>query len=145
MRDNNWQGNRSDSSQTQPIWTGGSLAKEEITKGVSEKTVEWAERFGKYLAKNPNAMTTTQIRRFYGEVKRQQVTGWKPSDFAMLKPKLAYAVGRDKNKTKIRDFYDEMSKLFPAVTGPKEFDNFVKVYEAVVAYHKANAEEKDKN
>jgi hypothetical protein len=46
----------------------------ELYGTITEKTVEFAERFGKYLAagdgKVIDPLTTTQLRRTYGEVKR---------------------------------------------------------------------------
>ena len=79
----------------------------EITNRVTSTTVDFAKRFGKYLGTDDiepdrngrqsnlhNKLTTNQLRKFFGEVKRQQMQGFNDSDFVMLKPKLAYAVGR---------------------------------------------------
>lgn len=131
----------------------------EITDRITEKTVDFAERFGKYLAasdKNPkdekrllnNNLTTSQLRKFFGEVKRQQMQGYDPTRFILLKPKLAYAVGRAKKDSKekkdrfvthykIADFYNVMSKAIDLVKDEKSFSNFISVFEAIVAYHKA--------
>ena len=124
----------------------------EVKNSITEKTVRWAEEFGHYLATDDSRqgglrpMTTSQLRRFFGEVKRQQVNGYNQSDFVLLKPKLAYAVGRDKkngrNTTKIVDFYDIMSQGMSMVTNEKEFDRFVKGFEAVVAFHKEKSTDK---
>ena len=121
----------------------------EITDKVTEKTVQFAEKFGEYLGtddvastpqggkrKEKTKLTTNQLRKFFGEVKRQQLQGYNESSFVMLKPKLAYAVGRDKENTKIKDFYEVMSKLIDLVDNEEQFKNFIKVFEAIVAYHK---------
>ena len=125
----------------------------EITDRVTEVTVDFAERFGKYLGQNgkdpqsgdfvKNGMTTSQLRRFFGEVKRQQMQGYDPTRFILLKPKLAYAVGRaKKDKTishyKIADFYLVMSNAIDLVKDEKSFGNFINIFEAIVAYHKAS-------
>lgn len=60
----------------------------------------------------------------------------------MLKPMLAYAVGRDKKKTKTKEFGEEMSKGIDAIRledevhAKNDFKNFLKIFEAIVAYHK---------
>lgn len=127
----------------------------EITDRITEKTIDFAERFGKYLNEsdmNPqthkplkNHMTTSQLRKFFGEVKRQQMLGYDPTRFILLKPKLAYVVGRVKKEAKdrfvihfkIADFYNVMSKAIDLVKDEKSFGNFISVFEAIVAYHKA--------
>jgi CRISPR type III-A-associated protein Csm2 len=73
--------------------------------------------------------------------------GYKETEFVMLKPKLAYAVGRAKQNGskfkvyKIEDFYDVLAdaidKVQSSVDRQKAFKNFITVFEAIVAYHKA--------
>lgn len=129
----------------------------EIQEKVTDETVKFAERFGTYLGKDDfftnksgksisakNKLTTSQLRRFFGEVKRQQMVGYNETDFVLLKPKLAYAVGRAKEKdAKIKDFYLVMSNAIDLVHNEKQFKNFIKVFEAIVAYHKAAEEKKE--
>lgn len=127
-------------------WTGETVPAIEIKEKITKETVMFAERFGEYLARDDSrnggsrAMTSSQLRRFYGEVKRQQIN-YNMSDFVLLKPKLAYAVGRDKG-TKIVDFYKVMTEAMSQVSNEQEFGRFVKVFEAIVAFHKANSKEK---
>jgi len=87
-------------------------------------------------------LTTNQLRKFFGEVKRQQMKGYNETDFVLLKPKLAYAVGRAKGKSKITDFYEIMSIAIDEVKSEAHFKNFIKIFEAIVAYHKAAEEKK---
>ena len=129
----------------------------EIQEKVTDETVKFAERFGTYLGKDDfftnksgksisakNKLTTSQLRRFFGEVKRQQMVGYNETDFVLLKPKLAYAVGRAKEKDdKIKDFYLVMSNAIDLVHNEQQFKNFIKVFEAIVAYHKAAEEKKE--
>lgn len=118
------------------------ISDKEIKEEVTVKTVKFAEDFGRYLAQKEGgeALTTSQLRKFFGEVKHQQMKGYIESEFVMLKPKLAYAVGRAKKNSKIKDFYDVMSDAIDKVTQSsdkeKAFKNFISVFEAIVAYHK---------
>ena len=72
------------------------------------------------------------------------MVGYNETDFVLLKPKLAYAVGRAKEKdAKIKDFYLVMSNAIDLVHNEQQFKNFIKVFEAIVAYHKAAEEKKE--
>ena len=126
------------------------IPQEEIQNKVTDVTVQFAEKFGKYLAVeeyDSEPLTTSQLRKFFGEVKRQQMMGYNETEFTMLKPKLAYAVGRakqngKKNKTqKIEDFFtvitDAIDKVLSSSDRVKAFKNFITAFEAIVAYHKA--------
>lgn len=108
---------------------------------INNKTVEWASDLGKYLSdtqdrSNP-AMTTSQIRKFFGEVKRiQSDFGSNIDDIPLLAAKLAYAVGRKRNR-KMEEFYNEFSPAIKAIGNKKEnYERFVKLLESTVAFHK---------
>jgi CRISPR-associated protein Csm2 len=142
------------------------IQKNWIEDRIDEDAVIWAEKFGRHLAKkddlayedskmlrvkikygknaNRNPLTTTQLRKFFGEVKRQQALGFNENDktdFILLKPKLAYAVARSKDEdAKIHDFYWVISNAIDLVKTKDQFRNFIKIFEAIVAYHKANEE-----
>ena len=127
------------------------IPKEEIQNKVTDVTVQFAEKFGKYLAVDDfdaEPLTTSQLRKFFGEVKRQQMMKeFNETEFTMLKPKLAYAVGRVKQNArkgkaqKIEDFYtvitDAIDKVLKSPDRAKAFKNFITAFEAIVAYHKA--------
>ena len=78
------------------------LKKEWIQESISDETVTWAKSFGKYLQSHENKsepLSTSQIRRFFGEIKRIQADPIKyKNDIPLLKAKLAYSVGRDIKK-----------------------------------------------
>jgi len=138
---------------------------------ITDKAVEWAEDFGKHLAKKNDIaykdeeckfkkiksnnkekirpeLTTSQLRKFFGELKRIQARGFESAqeDFKLLKPKLAYAVARSKDEdAKILDFYKVFSPHFEKVEDNVQFSNFVKIMEAVVAYHKTVEELNSQN
>lgn len=133
-------------------WTD-EFPKSEIKGKITAKTVEYAKEFGSHLGTDFKVdgkvvtakLTTNQLRKFFGEVKRQQMSGYNETDFVLLKPKLAYAVGRTKGKSKITDFYEVISIAIDQVSSEAQFKNFIKVFEAIVAYHKAAEEKKNIN
>ncbi len=106
------------------------------------------EDWGRYLAPDPNdnkiPMTSTQIRKFFGEMKRIQA-GFSNlnSEIILLDPKIAYAVGRAKKEGKhkqykIEEFYKLVSPLLKKIKQNEiRYKRFVKIIEAIVAYHKA--------
>ncbi len=109
-----------------------------ITQQTVEKCKDFAERY-----KN---ITTSQLRLFFGELRRLEMKGLKDnkdnkSSFALLKAKLAYSAAKsksDKKKGKImHNFYLDMEEILNAVGGDDDkFSNFMKIIEAIVAYHK---------
>lgn len=131
------------------------LEKSWVINGITPDIVKWTESFGKYLCayeeQNPQkkALTTGQLRKFFGEVKRIDADVLKhKTEIPMLKPLLAYAVGRDKNKkglnkTRIEEFGKELSKAVDAIRWSEnddvlksDYKNFVQIFESIVAYHK---------
>lgn len=129
------------------------LDKSWIQDGITNETVEWAKSFGEFLQNDESRnrgtgpLTTSQIRKFFGELKRIQADPVKyKEDIPLLKAKLAYAVGRDMvqrgnqvyNKTKIKEFYQELERGINSIRIDKKTDvvNFVKIVEAIVAFHK---------
>ncbi len=121
--------------------------KEWIGSPITLETSRWTEDFGKYLCayeedKQGKALTTGQLRKFFGEVKRIETAGVQKckDDLVMLKPLLAYAVGRAKKENRIKEFSEEITNAIDAVLEGEDieggFRNFVKILEAIVAYHK---------
>lgn len=106
-------------------------------KGVKREQ----DRNGRERERTINALSTTQIRKFFGEIKRIQADFENSkSEIVLLDPKMAYAVGRAKKDglSKIEDFYEQLSPLLREIHENKEsFKNFVNTVEAIVAYHKA--------
>lgn len=112
-----------------------------IKKGFDNKTLDFCDEFGKYLA---DGMTTSQIRNYFGEVKRIQMSGIQKEKnaFYMLKPKLAYLSKRaDKDQT--LKFKKIMDKAHEAVLSDENnfeqaFKNYVDFLEAILAFHKSH-------
>ena len=91
-----------------------------------------------FMAKN--GLTNSKIRSIYGEIKRIQMGSFEKerSSFYLLKPKVAYALGRDDKNEGLRMFklvFDCSSKH---VSDQKSYLNFCNFIEAILAYHKAN-------
>jgi CRISPR-associated protein Csm2 len=122
-----------------------------ISDRIDERTVTFADSFGKHLCDvNDNrigrmAMTTTQIRNVFGEVKRIQArmetNGYEKerSSFLLLRPKMAYAEARvlaKSGRSNISDFRKIMEKAHLEVKSHDSFKNFVDFFEAILAYHK---------
>lgn len=122
-----------------------------IESPINKNVIGWTESFAKHLAegKDYKALSSSQLRKFFGNLKRIQadIKNLK-HETHRLKPKLAYAVGRDKKKdkhekkyisqTEITTLYKEFSKVFDEVDLSEEgnFKNFVAFVESIVAYHK---------
>jgi CRISPR-associated protein Csm2 len=123
------------------------LPKEILDTGISSEHLVVLEEWGHYLANgetNVKKMTTSQIRRFFGEIKRIQADFINSKkDIILLDPKIAYAVGRSKKESgkmrvAIEEFYNQVSPLIRSIQeDEKKFKNFVHVCEAIVAYHRA--------
>ena len=126
-----------------------------ITKGMDENAITFAEEFGLNLCDKQkpdeksvgrNAMTTSQIRNVFGEVKRIQAKSQGQefekfqSEFFLLRPKIAYAEARVVSKSqdsKIKDFRKIMDLAHKEVKKDKEnLQRFVDFFEAILAYHK---------
>lgn len=123
------------------------ISKEILTNGIKDVHIPVLKDWGRYLAieekdrdtKKP--MTTSQIRKFFGEIKKIQADFENcKGEIILLDPKMAYAVGRAKKDgaSKIEDFYKALSPLLADIKEDKlRFKNFVNIVEAIVAYHKA--------
>ncbi|MGQ3684152.1 MAG: type III-A CRISPR-associated protein Csm2 [Candidatus Loosdrechtia sp.] len=104
----------------------------------ADELVNIANKMGKHLENN--GLKTTQIRRFLDGVRKIDVQSDKGRNFksdlvVLLKPKLAYAAGRDPGK-----IMPLMQVLEPAITaGAKTYDDFkrlVALIEGIIAYHR---------
>ena len=108
-----------------------------------KELVEYAQTMGRTLANS--RLTTAQIRSIFSEV-RQIEALWKMDDkkalrrLNLLKPKLAYQ-GRRQTPVKelekvLAPAIDEVEK---AADKNKSFKRFIELFEAILAYHKAES------
>ena len=108
-----------------------------ITNGVEKDMVDFADKSGKFMANN--GLTNSKIRGVYGEIKRIQMATFEKEKaaFYLLKPKMAYAVGRDKFNQGLNLFKKIFDDCFPLVTNETQYKNFCNLIEAILAYHKS--------
>lgn len=111
--------------------------REWIINGATPDLVDFAEQVGEFMAKN--GLTNSKIRNVYGEVKRIQMGEFEKekSSFYLLKPKVAYALGRDEKNEGLKLFKKIFDKCFEHVKDQKSYLNFCNLMEAILAYHKA--------
>jgi CRISPR-associated protein Csm2 len=113
-----------------------------IETWTAEDIVRKAEETANQLTRDK--LKTGQIRNFYSAITRMRTDyalgGYDKvsSQLTMLKPKLAYAAGR---QTAVRaTFYPIMKSAIDGVTSANEkkraLENFFMFIESVVAYHK---------
>lgn len=105
----------------------------------ADKLIEMAQKMGKYLANREVGLKTTQIRKFLDGVKKIDVLSERGKNFnkeqvILLKPKLAYAAGRQAAVKPLMEVLD------PAITaGQESYESFKKLIafiESIVAYHR---------
>lgn len=126
----------------QPKTDVGALKEKWIKEGIDQEGIDFAETLGKDLA--AMRLTSSQFRNIYSEIKRIQSAMQKEKTaFLLLRPKVAYAKGRDGGKG-MELFEKVFSKAHKWVgtqeeeTFRKEFTNFADLMEAILAFHKAN-------
>ena len=109
-----------------------------ILEEADKDLVAFAEKAGKYMA--DNGLTNSKIRSIYGEIKRIQMGEFEKekSSFFLLKPKVAYALGRDDKNEGLKLFKLVFDKCYDDVKDQKTYHNFCNMIEAILAYHKAN-------
>lgn len=103
----------------------------------ADELVNIANKMGKYL--KDIDLKTTQVRRFLDSVRKIDVQSNKGKNFnvdlvILLKPKLAYAAGREQRK-----IMPLMQVLEPAITATKTYDDFkrlIALVEGIIAYHR---------
>ena len=118
-----------------------------ITTGATTDMINFADKAAMFMGEKN--LTTSKIRSVYGEIKRIQMKKFEEerTAFLLLKPKLAYAVGREKATSKncegIRLFQLIFNECFTRVKDDATYKNFCNLMEALVAYHKVYQKGKD--
>lgn len=114
-----------------------------IENGADEALPDYAEFIGKEMA--DNKLTSSKIRSVYGEIKRIQMGEFakEKSSFYLLRPKVAYAVGRDKENIGLQLFKLVFDKSAKCVKDKDTFLHFANFMEAVLAYHRAYVKKND--
>ncbi len=108
-----------------------------LARWEAEDLVKRADGIGREL-KN-RGITTSQIRNFLDEVNKIEAENRKNRDsfdrsrIVFLDIQLAYAAGREE---KLKSFANLFSTAVKQVRSKEDFDRFVKLTQAVVAYHR---------
>ncbi|MBK8656804.1 MAG: type III-A CRISPR-associated protein Csm2 [Haliscomenobacter sp.] len=135
---------RQSSGHTEPIRIP-TFQNDWIETGIKGSAIEYADKLGQRLV--DERFTTSQIRNFYGELKRIQLNGISGSisSFHLLHPKIAYAAKRAEKMGSrgANTFKEEILKAHRAVRidedgSEKRFQNFCDLCEAILAFHKAS-------
>jgi CRISPR-associated protein Csm2 len=103
-----------------------------LSKSDINKFIEYAEDFGRDCRK----MTTSQIRNIFDSVKKLKSFEESNEELQMLRPKLAYAKGKD-HKHALDNFQRVMDRLIKSIDSNEKMKNFVDFFEATIAYHRA--------
>lgn len=120
-----------------------------VKERIKLPMTKWAEQLAREVTRlGRDNLTVTQLRRFFGQVKKIQTRGLDNSvdELYMLLPELTYAVAKAKNKEGIVIFKKAIEPALKEVLKQLDentlkevatpFNNFVKILEALVAYHK---------
>lgn len=100
------------------------------------------DKKGNPIYEKQSPLSTSQLRKFFGQIRKIQADLQLRKEFSkqellLLKPKLAYQVGREKDEHgKIKDFFEQLSTAIDHIENKDHFKNFINLVEAIVAYHK---------
>ena len=115
-----------------------------LSSGLDQEAVGRLSKLGKKLHKEE--MSTSQIRKVFGEIKKLEMKGFEnfeEQELLLLKPQLAYAARKSDPVGKLRDVLsrgiDEVFKGEGPEERKKRFDNFCKIFEAILAYFRAES------
>ncbi len=112
-----------------------------VKNGPTKELIDDMEKFGKQLKKD--GLTTSQIRQVFARLKAIEAKGYQEAnkiEFLMLKPYVAYAAGRHssvKALKRIIDYGIDSVVQDDSVNEQFKFKNFCKLFEAILAYHRA--------
>ncbi len=139
---NRQQGDQSPSVQTISADDLKKIMTEESAEAV-RLLIQKADELGKELSKK---LTTSQIRNIFGEVRSiEQEVGLEEKTLPlnvqrrllMLKPKMAYQVGRFSNNGELKALVDTLSQAIDLIGDDvRRFHTFVDLFEAILAYHR---------
>lgn len=116
-----------------------------LTTIAPEELDRRGEEWGKKLADQQDGVKTNQIRNLYAAVQHIRVRASQPEPdtedinrrLVFLKPKLAYATGRQRQLRQLRDFLVlAIDSVVHSADPPKARENFFILMESIVAYHK---------
>lgn len=122
-------------------------------KQIIEGDVKTLNEYAEFLAKEyapqnekekKQKLTTSQIRNILDDVQRMKEDEVKEGKLELLRPKLAYVAGRNKDSWALRELREILDDGIELVGFDfKKFKNFQNFFEAIVGYHKFYSKVKD--
>ncbi|MHA1337658.1 MAG: type III-A CRISPR-associated protein Csm2 [Promethearchaeota archaeon] len=106
----------------------------EILDGNGKMIVEIAEKIAK-ITTGERKVTTNQIRKIFGDLKRKQYKEFNIHKIQLIRPKLAYTYSRHKSKG-MGVLLGSVDFLIEKIKEEKQFNNLVNFFESIIAYHK---------
>jgi len=87
-------------------------------------------------------LSSSQIRGILDDVQGMKPFNWQK--LQLLRPKLAYIAGKNKDSTSLKELQGILDKAIELVVGDeKKFANFKHFFEAVVGYHRFHSKVKE--
>jgi len=120
-----------------------------IIEGDMSQLNEYAENLAKEYApqndkEKKTKLTASQIRNILDDVQRMKEEELKQGRLELLRPKLAYVSGRNKDSWALRELREILDEAIRMVENDfKRFENFRNFFEAIVGYHKFYSKVKD--
>lgn len=105
----------------------------EILDGNGRLIVNVAEDIGK---RTSGGVSTSQIRRIFGDLKRRQYRDFNKDQIQLIRPKLAYTFARHSTNKGMDLLLGTLDFLLEKVKSEDEFNNLVNFFESILAYHK---------
>jgi len=113
---------------------------ERMSELSAEKLVSFADNLGEFLAKRAR-LKTSQIRKFLDAVNsiksrgraKKEETSFFQRETLLLKPKLAYAAGR---QNEVKPLMEVLDPCMDKVKNEQDFLCFSRFVEAIIAYHR---------
>lgn len=135
---NNYGQNPAQKAYDMSFLNSGYFENPEKTKLREDLIGIWADKVGKDLAYLDPELTTTQIRKFFNEIRSLEARVEDNFDenkalVLMVKSKVAYSAGKKTSKTP-KEFKDFIDACIDKVDKKTDFDAFVKFFESVVGY-----------
>jgi len=115
----------------------------DLSKVGAARIVEISQDMGKHLASSKAGgidLKINQIRRFLDEVRQIETSiknnKFDPDRIILLRPKLAYAAGRERKVIPLMNVLDPAIKS--AAQSVENFTKLLRLIEGIVAYHRFN-------
>ena len=107
----------------------------EILNGNCRLIVKVSEDIGKQTSQR-GGVSTSQIRRIFGDLKRRQYKEFDNNKIQLIRPKLAYTFSRHSRYRGMDLLIGTMDFLIEKVEVKADFENVINLFESILAYHK---------